>query len=214
MRRPRNFDLVVIQAAQPIRDRRHAAGEHPRVRDHQRVGLEPRLVRVHEVPQAHAANFFFSFDHHFQIDGQLARRFHDGVERANVDVHLALVVGGAAAIQISAANRGFKCRRGPQVQRLGRLHIVMPVEKDGRLAGRAQRFAVDQRMHLRRHDFDVVEARRAQLFGDPFRGALDVRLVLGLRADARNPQKFVELVQVFFALGIDVFGQVHMPVPS
>ncbi len=66
-------------------------------------------------------------------------------------------------------------------------------------------------MHFRGHDFHVVQAYRAQLFGHPFGGALDVRLVLGLRADAGNAQEFVQLVQVFVVFGIDVFGQVHVP---
>ncbi len=131
-----------------------------------------------------------------------------------MNVDLPLVVGGAAGVQIAAANGGFKCRRGPEVQRLGRLHIVMAVEEDGRFAGRAQRFAIDERVHFRGQDFDVVEARGAQLFGDPLRGALDVRLVLGLRADAWNPQEFVELVQMFVALGINVFGQIHVRSPQ
>ena len=182
------------------------AREHASIGDDQRVGLELRLVRVHKIPQAHAADFFFAFDHHFQIDGQIARCFHDRVQRADVDVHLALVIGRAAAEQISAANGGFEGRRSPQIQRLGRLHIVVAVEQDRRLAGRVQRFAVHQRMHFRRDNFDIVEACGAQSVGHPFRGALDVRLVLGLRADAGNPQKFVQIVQVLFALGFDVLA--------
>ena len=136
--------------------------------------------------------------------GSLPAVFMHRIQRANMNVHLSFVVGRAAAEQIAAADGRLKGRRGPQIQRLGRLHVVVPVEKNGRLARRVQRFAVNERMHFRGNDFDIVEARAAQAFGHPFRGALDVRLVLGLRADAGNPQKFIEIVQVLVALGIDV----------
>jgi hypothetical protein len=97
LRGARNFDLVVVEAAEAVGDRRHAFAEHAGVRDHERVRLEPGFVRVHEFPEAHAANLLFAFDHDFQIQRQLPGRLQDRVQRANVDVNLAFVVGGAAA---------------------------------------------------------------------------------------------------------------------
>ena len=55
----------------------------------------------------------------------------------------------------------------------------------------------------------VSQARAAQPLGHPLRGALDVRLVLALRADAGDAQQFVEIVQVLVVLLFDVFVQVH-----
>jgi hypothetical protein len=103
-----------------------------------------------------------------------------------VNVDLPFIVGGAAAVQIAAANRWLEGRGRPQVQRLGRLHVVVAVEQDGRLAGRVQRFSIDKRVHFRRQDFDIFQACGAQAAGDPFRSALNVGLVFGLRADTRN----------------------------
>src|ERR1700682_6640330 len=64
-------------------------------------------------------------------------------------------------------------------------------------------------MHLCRNDLDILPARRAQAVSDPFRGALDVRFVVGLRADARNLQEYEQFAKMLVALGIDVIGQVH-----
>ena len=164
---------------------------------------------MHVVPEAFAADFFLAFDQDFDIDGQLAGGLLQGVEGADVDMDLAFVVGGAAAEEIAAANRGLEGRRGPEFERLGRLDVVMAVEKDGGLAGRVQRFRVDQGMQLGRNDFDVGESGAAEAIGDPLGGALDVRLVLALRADAGNAQEFVEIGEMLVVLLFDVGVQLH-----
>ena len=64
-------------------------------------------------------------------------------------VHLALVVGRAARVDVAVAHGRLEGRRDPFIQRIGRLHVVMPVAQHGRLAGRVQPVGVDQRM-LRR----------------------------------------------------------------
>jgi len=45
----------------------------------------------------------------------------------DVHVHLAFVVAGAASIEISVALGGFKRRRVPQIQRVRRLNVIVPV---------------------------------------------------------------------------------------
>ena len=181
------------------------------IRDDQRVGLELGLILLHVVPQAHAADFFFAFDQHLDVDGQLAGGLVQRIERADVNVHLSFVVGGAAAEEIAAAHGRLKRRRGPQVDRLDGLDVVMAVEKDGGLAGRAQRFGVDEGMHLGGHDLDAIEPGAAQAVGNPLGGALDVRLVLALGADAGDAQQFVQIVQVLVMFLVDVRVQVHRP---
>ena len=104
---------------------------------------------------------------------------------------------------------GLEGRRGPQIERLDGLDVVMAVEKDGGLAGRVQRFRVDQWMQLGRNDFDVGESGAAQAVGNPLGGALDVRLVLALRADAGNAQEFVEIGEMLVVLLFDVGVQLH-----
>ena len=164
---------------------------------------------VHEIPKAHAAHFLFALDHHLHVDRELSVGRAQRLERLDVDVDLALVVGRAAAEEIAVAHRGLEGGTGPEIERLGRLHVVMAVNQHGRLARRLQRFAVDERMHLRRLDLDLFQARGAKLFRHPVRRFLDIGLVLALGAHARDAQKLLQLVEIVFALGFDVVEDVH-----
>jgi len=56
----------------------------------------------------------------------------DGLD---VAVHLALVVGRAARVDVAIANGRLEGRRNPLIQRIGWLHIVMPVAQNRRLPG-------------------------------------------------------------------------------
>ena len=114
LRRPGDFDLIIIQAAQAVGDRRNALGQHGRVGNDQRIGLQPLAVLLHEIPQVDAADFFFAFDHHLHVDGQLPVRLLQRFQRLDVDVHLSLVVGRAAAEKIAVAHGGLE---GGMVQR-------------------------------------------------------------------------------------------------
>src|SRR6202007_2054914 len=49
--------------------------------------------------------------------------------------------------------------------------------------------------------------------GHPFGGAHNVRLVIGLRADAGNAQKFEQVVQMLVVLAFDVLREVHVTRP-
>ena len=62
--------------------------------------------------------------------------------------HLALVVGGAAGVEVAVAHGGLERGREPGLKRLGGLHVVMPVDQQRRLAGRTQPFGVDDRVAL------------------------------------------------------------------
>jgi hypothetical protein len=96
------FDLVIIQSAQAIGDRRHAFRKHRGVRNDQRIGFELFFILLHVVPEADASDFLLAFDQDFYVDGQLSVYFLDGFERFQVDVDLTFVIGRAAAEKISA----------------------------------------------------------------------------------------------------------------
>src|SRR5712692_5871962 len=66
------LDLIVVQPAQTVGDGGHALGQHGSVRDDQGIGLELFFVLLHVIPQTDAANFFFTFDEHFYVDGEFA----------------------------------------------------------------------------------------------------------------------------------------------
>ena len=63
------------------------------------------------------------------------------------------------------------------------------------LARSAKPFRVDQRIALAFDRFGDAHPRRAQLVDGEFRRAPDVRLVLGKRADAGNPEEGFQSLQ-------------------
>ena len=105
-----------------------------------------------------------------------------------MDVDLSFVVGGATAEKVAVANGGLEGRRGPEIKRLGRLHVVMAIKKNGGLAGSFQRFRIDERVEGSGNDLDVLEAGSAKTAGDPVGAALDIRFVFALCADAGDAQ--------------------------
>ena len=121
-------------------------------------------------------------------------------------IDLALVVAGAAREDVVAADLRLEGRRLPLVQRVGRLHVVVAVEKDGGLARRAQPFGVDQRIAVAFDQLGGGHPRRAQLVQGELGGAPDVGLVLGQRADAGNAQ---EGLQAFQEVGLVLLVVVH-----
>ena len=150
-----------------------------------------------------SADFFFSFDQKLHVHRQRAvhraQRFHG----FDVHVHLALVVAGSAGVEISVADGGLKRRRGPQLQRIGRLDVVMAVTQHGRLAGRVQPICIDQRMVRGLDDLDIFEAGFAQAVGDEFGGAPDIGGMLGQGADAGNAEKGFQLFKKAVFVGFD-----------
>src|SRR6267378_3876203 len=106
-----------------------------------------------------------------------------------MDVDLPLIVGGAATKKFAFAHGGLKGRRGPEIEGLSRLHVVMSVKKNSGLTGGFEGFGVNQRMHAGGNDFNFFESGGAQFFGNPAGGALDIRLVLALGADTGEDRK-------------------------
>ena len=112
---------------------------------------------------------------------------------------LAFVVGCPTAKEIAAANRRFERGRGPQLKRLGRLHVIVPIEEYGGLPRSFQRLCINERVQVRRNNLDGLESCCAEMVGNPARPALDIRLMLALGTDAWNAQEFVQFSQVLVA---------------
>src|SRR5882762_3905494 len=123
---------------------------------------------------------------------EFAGKFLERLQRLQMNVDLALIVGGAAAVNVAVANGGFEGRSGPKMKRFGRLDVIVAVKEDGGLARCVEGFGIDQRVQRGGHDFHGRETGRAQVVGDPTCGALDVRLVLGFSADAGDTKKLLQ----------------------
>ena len=197
------IDLAIDETAKPVANRRHAAVEHRRIRDDDEVGAKLLLVRADEIVEVDAAHLFFAFEEELDVHRQAAVLFQMRLDGLEVHEHLALVVGRAARVELAVADGGLERRRLPQVERIHRLHVVVPVEEDGRRARRAQPVAVDDRVARRVDELHVLETDAPHLIAAPLRAAPHVRGVLGQRADAGNRQQTFQLVEIFLAVHVD-----------
>src|SRR3989442_13039348 len=93
-----------------------------------------------------------------------------------MNVHLSLVVGRGAAEEISVSHRRFESGRGPELERLGGLHVIVTVEEDRWLARRFERFGVNEGVEIRRRNFDGFHSPRAGFVRHPLAGPLDIRV--------------------------------------
>ena len=93
---------------------------------------------------------------------------------------LALVVDSAAGKDFSIADRRLKRRRLPEVERVGRLNVVVSVKEDVRRVGRRSvegSVSEHNGMPGRRVYLRTPAPSRAAQSGDPLRGLLHVILV-------------------------------------
>ena len=162
---PLRFDLGIDQPAQPDAQRRNALGVQRGIGNQRDVGFQLGGIFGDVFRDRFAADFFFAFDQELQIDRQRAVDRAQRFDGLDVHVHLALVVGRAAGVDVAVAQGGLKRRRVPYFQRIGRLNVVMPVAQHGGLAGSVQPVGVNQRMPGGGNDLDVFHARCAQAVG-------------------------------------------------
>ena len=136
----------------------------------------------------------------------------DGLE---VHEDLALVVGGAARVDLAVADRRLEGRRLPQLDRIDGLDVVVAVEEDRRRPLRCQPVAVHDRVARRLDQPDVLHADAAQFIRRPFGALAHVGLVLRQRADAGNREIRLQFLDVAIAVGVDeVDDVVHRSMPA
>ena len=128
--------------------------------------------------------------------------------RLDVGVRLPLVVRRAAGHQLVALDRRLERRVAPQLDRVDRLHVVVPIEEDRRLARRAQPLGVDQRM-AGRVDPLRLEARLAQLAHQELARPQDLGLVVRVRRDRGDADVVLQLLEIPLLLGVD--AREHVP---
>ncbi len=140
---------MIDQAAQTDAKRGKALGVELCIGDERDIGLELAGIFRDELADRRAADFFFAFDQEFEIDGQPAVDGAQSFGGLDVHVHLALVVGGAARVDVAVADGRLEGRRMPQLQRIGRLDVVVAVAQHGGLAGGVEPVGIDQRVARR-----------------------------------------------------------------
>ena len=161
------------------------------------------LCVSHEVVQVNAADFLFSLDEELDVERQAAVLLQMRLDRLDVHEHLTLVVGGAARVNLAVTHRRFEGRAGPQIDRIDWLHVVVPVEENRRFARRIEPVAVDDRIARRVDEPHVLHAHLLQRISRPLRRAAHIGRVLRQRADARDREVLLELLDVPVAVDVD-----------
>ena len=187
-------DVEVRHAARREIEGGDIAPDHPAVEDDRRV--RAALVRLEELDDRVAAGLLFAVAAEAHVDRQLAglRELARGGEQ---HVQLALVVDGAAAVEVAVADLGLERRRVPQLERVGRLHVEVAVAEDGRRAVGVRRradLADRERLPVPVDDL-ALAARGADEVAHPLARANDVGLVRGVGADRRDAEKLRQLVE-------------------
>ena len=77
------------------------------------------------------ADFFLAFDDEMQIHRQIALLLDRFLNAEDVGKNLTFVIRRAARKNVSVLQNRLERRRFPQLERVRRLHIVMPVNENG-----------------------------------------------------------------------------------
>ena len=113
---------------------------------------------------------------------------------------LAFVVAYAARINSAVADRRLERRRDPGLQRLGRLHVIMAVEQDGRRPGDRARAGQHHRVAFCRHGL----RHEAEIGQHVDEQSGDLADALVLRADAWMTDIVHQPLDEAVSVGLDV----------
>src|SRR3989442_11526214 len=184
-------DLGITEAPQRGVDRRPAGSRVGHVGDEDSVRARALGLASQQIEQHPAPVLLLTLDEKPEVHGRACRRL-DRLQQAE---DLPLVVGGAAREQPAVAHARLEWRRGPLVERIGRLYVVVPVEEQRRRAGHLGPDAPHDGMRATREELHLAAPQSPQLRRDPFRGGAAVGAVRGKRRNRRDAQKIRELLQ-------------------
>ena len=174
------------EAAQAGGDRREVRVDHAAVEDDR--GREVALHVGQVVHDRVAADLLLAVGEHPHVHPELAgRREVEGGAEEGVEV--ALVVARPAAVDVAVAHLGLERRARPQVERPGRLDVVVAVGDDRRRAGRGRLDRpVDDGVAVRLGDLAAADQ-----LGDPLGSLAQLRRVRAVARDRLDPEEVAEL---------------------
>src|SRR6185369_4645508 len=106
-----------------------------RIANQGEIRLQPLWILLYEFLNSFAAYFFFAFIDDSNIDWQLAAiRLEERFEGLYLHPKLALIVDGAARIEVVIALGRLKRRSLPLIKWLRRLNVEVCIYKSGRFA--------------------------------------------------------------------------------
>ena len=124
--------FFINEAAQHGRYGGRVAIPHICIADQGKIGVQFLLMGGEKIRQRRRAAFFFALKENGDMTGQPALR-HKGAAGFNKQHELALIIRSAARDDLLARwcldKSGGKGIRLPQLKRIGRLHIIMPIKE-------------------------------------------------------------------------------------
>jgi len=160
-------------------------------------------VRRDEGREMLAPDLLLPLGQHDDVHWEGAARGEVRLERGDVQPELAFVVDAAARVDVAIADRGLERGRGPELERLRRLHVVMPVDEDRRRARRRlSPLCEHHRMSRGRMRLDrEPDARKMSV--QPGGGGGDIACALRARAHTRDAQEGEEVVMQALIVGVE-----------
>ena len=166
-------DLPVHETAQRNGERRNVLGEYGGVGHDRQIALEPLGFAGKERLEVRRPDLFFAFDQNLEVDRQRAAHAQVRLDRSEVHQHLAFVVDRAATENLAVAHFSLEGRRVPELERVGRLHVVVAVDQHGRLSRSAEPLGVRDRIAVRFQDLCMLKSGGSHALHHCFRAAPD-----------------------------------------
>jgi hypothetical protein len=163
-------------------------------------------VRLDERLEVLAPHLLLALGEHDHVHRQRARPSQVRLERLHVQEELPLVVHRAARVDAPVAHGGLERGRVPQLERLGRLHVVVAVDEQRRRARRPAPLAEHDRVPGVSWT-SASRPARAERVAQPLGAAARVGVVLGARAHARDAEEVEQLGAGGVGGGVEVGGE-------
>ena len=200
--------VLINETAQRRRHRRRLLVPHRRVADQREVELELVGIVAHETIEVLRAAFLLALDHGGDRHRQRAGDVLERAARLDEGHRLTLIVAGAARDDdLAAVRQGIDARlerrRFPEVERIDRLHVIMPVKQHVWGLGRtALDLADNHRMPVGRAHLGG-ETDAPQIGRDVLGRLPAVVLVGGIGRDRRDPQQREQSLNTVVDIGVD-----------
>ena len=159
------------------------------VADDHRVAAAALRVRRHPALKVHRARLLFALKEVLHVDRQRTTRAEERLKRGEVNDDLSLIVGGATTEHATVPNDRLERTRLPEVERVARLHVVVPVDDDRWQLRIFDSFTNNDRVSTRLAHLNALRTDTTQFGGEPLRRLTAVSGVCWDRRDTRDAQE-------------------------
>ncbi|MNV79159.1 hypothetical protein D3C71_1726970 [compost metagenome] len=138
-----------------------------------------------------AGNLLLTLNAEFDVHRQGAFGFQEGLHGFHLGVQLRLVVGCASPVQPAVLQHRLEGIGFPLVYRVGRLHVIMPVNQRCRLAGIMEPITVYHRVAFGFQNLNMLKPGFHQPVRQPAGGFPHVFFMRRTGAYAGNPDEIL-----------------------